>query len=171
MKVAIVDLETTGLDAYKHEIIDIGAIIFDSKNPSDHTIIDCKVKPQHIENAEPAALKVNGYNAEEWKDALPLDDALQLMLQKASGAIFVSYNVTFDWSFIAEAYKKSPIRNPFNYHKFCLMTLAWARVPGARSLKLRDICLLMDIPPEPEVHKALNGAKRAFELYRKITMT
>lgn len=168
MKVAIVDLETTGLDAYVHEIVDIGAIIFDSKTPDEYEIIDCRVKPIHLETADPAALKVNGYNAAEWESAPTITEGLQLLQQKASGAIFISYNVTFDWSFIQQAYKNSPLRNPFNYHKFCLMTLAWSRLPHAQSLKLREICALLDIPPEPEIHKALNGAKRAFEVYKKI---
>lgn len=170
MKVCIIDLETTGTDASRHEIIEIGAVIFDSSSPG--TVVytmDVRVKPKHVETGDPGAFKVNGYVEEEWKDARPLEEALQELQQAAHGAVFMAYNVCFDWAFIDAAYKAAGIRNPFNYHKLCLMTYAWSRRPQATSLKLRDMCAALGIAPEPEVHRALNGAKRAFEVYKRLS--
>lgn len=168
MKVCIIDLETTGTDASRHEIIEIGAVIFDSAFPKYVHTFDMKVKPVHLETGDPGAFKVNGYVKEEWENAHSLQFALQALQQVAHGCVFMAYNVCFDWSFIEAGYKTVGLRNPFNYHKLCLMTYAWAKMPQATSLKLRDMCTALGIAPEPEVHRALNGAKRAFEVYKKL---
>lgn len=170
MKVCIIDLETTGTDASRHEIIEIGAVIFDSSNPTQlYAEHNWKVKPIHIMTADLKALSINGYSADRWTDAMKLEDALQELQTHAHGSVFMAYNVCFDWSFISEAYRRALIRNPFNYHKLCVMTYAWSKVPQATSLKLRDMCEALGIPPEPEVHRALNGAKRAFEVYKRLS--
>lgn len=167
MKIAIIDLETTGLDPAQHEIIEIGAVIFESGYPISETL-DIKVKPVHPETGQPEAFKVNGYDAAQWEDAPPLKDALAILQEKCNGAIFMAYNVSFDWQFIEQAYWRAGMRNPFHKIKIDLLTLAWLKVPGANSLALKAVCGMLDIPPEPEVHRALNGAKRAFEVYQKL---
>lgn len=170
MKVCIIDLETTGLDARIHEIVEIGAIVFDSETPHCIEEINLKVKPSKLLFADEAAMKINGYNEKEWEDAWTIQGALDVLKDKCHGAVFMAYNVTFDWAFIDAAYKATKIRNPFNYHKLCLMTYAWSKMPQATSLKLRDMCTALGIAPEPEVHRALNGAKRAFEVYKKLSI-
>jgi DNA polymerase-3 subunit epsilon len=171
MKICILDLETTGLDASIHEIIEIGAVVFDSASPSTTTKeLSLKVKPERLNVADPNALKINGFRLEDWADAIPLGQALlRLQMLCDARSIFMAYNVTFDWAFIQQAYKTEAMRNPFNYHKLCLMTYAWSKMPSAKSLKLRDMCTLLGIAPEGNIHHALAGAKSAFEVYKKLT--
>ena len=70
---AFVDVETTGLNPDTHEIIELGCVIVSqegvgSGKPSFKIIgeIDIKIKPEHIENADPVALRVNGYDEVDW---------------------------------------------------------------------------------------------------------
>jgi len=44
--------------------------------------LDIKVKPEHIETADEFALKINGYNETDWKDALTLKEAMSIYGQK-----------------------------------------------------------------------------------------
>ena len=57
----VFDLETTGLDASQHEIIEIGCVL---TTPSFEVIekFEFKIKPERIENADPIAMKINHYN-------------------------------------------------------------------------------------------------------------
>ena len=54
-KLVFVDVETTGLDETRHEIIEIAVI---RGSQTYHR----KVQPQHIETASPRALEINGFS-------------------------------------------------------------------------------------------------------------
>lgn len=168
MKYAIVDLETTGLDPFKHEIIEIGARLFDSDDLDIFTDINVRVKPEHPELGEAKAYAVNGYNPVDWVDSEPIDVVLKQLQSAFFGRIFMSYNVTFDWGFMAAAYRKSNLRDPFHYHRLDLMTLAWHSMPVGNSISLKSACTHFGIDPEPGVHRALNGAIKGYEVFRAI---
>ena len=158
MKLAIIDIETSGLDPREHEILDIACIMGRKE-------FSVKVKPTRMQYASEEAIKINGYTPEKWEDAVPLDAAL-LMLNDFVGEkpIFVSYNVGFDWGFIYEAYRSTGIDNPFTYQKLCLMSIAWSTMPDMNPPTLKAICVKFHINSEPAVHEALNGAWCAYKV-------
>jgi DNA polymerase III alpha subunit (gram-positive type) len=49
-------------------------------------------------------LRLNGYNAIDWQNSKSLKEAMEIYSHKTAGAFFCSHNVTFDWSFINEAF-------------------------------------------------------------------
>lgn len=166
MKYAIVDLETTGLNPYKHEIIEIGAVIFNPENLNTTIEVNVKVKPEGT--CDPKAALVNGYTDEKWIDAKPIKDVLKELAPKWQGAVFMAYNNTFDWSFMQAAYQKIGVHDPFHYHRLDIMTIAWSHLPVGSSLSLKNVCTALGIPPEPAVHRAINGALSAFEVYKAL---
>lgn len=169
MKYAIIDLETTGLNPLTgHEVIELGAVVFNSDNTDQREDINVLIKPSHPELGDPKAFAVNGYNEDEWKLAEPIEVVLKDLEPVFSGAVFMSYNVTFDWAFMAKAYHDAGIRDPFHYHRLDLMTMAWNAMPPGSSISLKSACQHFGIEPEPTVHRALNGAIKAFEVYKKI---
>ena len=91
---AFVDIETTGLDVLEHEIIEIGCVL---TTPDLEVIeeFELKIKPEHIENANPVSLKVNHYKEEDWVDALPLEEAMQIFAEKVKGCILGLLNMLF----------------------------------------------------------------------------
>lgn len=162
MKICIVDLETTGLDPKKHEIIEFGAYIFYTdgyKIPDTYTF---KIKPRHIENADPAALQINGYNEEEWKDAISLEEFKTWVKGKLPGFTFCSFPLLFDYGFMEAA----GLGDVFDRYKLDLFTMAWMKT--GKIEKLKDYCRLLGIQPEPNTHRAINGARCAYELFKKI---
>lgn len=170
MKLTIIDLETTGLDPERHEIIEIGAIVFDDKDFKIYHTLETRIQPTHIETAEARALEVNGYNEEDWQDAIPLAKALEHLALIASDSTMLAYNVSFDHSFLDKAYKDCGIETPFAYHRIDILSIAWAKIPHAKvqSWKLRTICSYLNIIPEAKVHRGGAGAMKGFGVYKAL---
>lgn len=162
----IIDLETTGLNPERHEIIEIGAV-----KPHTGEVFEVKVHPMRIKDAEQKALEINGYKKEEWEEAFLLPNALKLL------SIFVgntrpymmAYNVSFDRSFLEKAYKDCNLAYPFHYHHLDLLTLAWAKLPAGSSLSLKNAALSLGLTPEESIHRALGGARCANSLLASLT--
>ena len=169
-RIFLCDLETTGLDASRHEILEIGGILFDKDTCTILDVIDIKVKPERPEDGDPKAYFVNGYTKEDWKDAIGLHEAMLIVSEKAEKSLFMSYSVTFDWSFMQAAFKKTGIEDPFHYHRLDLLTLAWSKIPHSKmgSWALKSVCSYLNIPPEPKVHRGMNGAMKSYEVYRRL---
>lgn len=169
-RIAIIDLETTGLDLYKNEIIEIGLVVCDSVDFTIYDTWDVKIKPERPEDGHPEAYKVNGYCEDDWKDGITLRQALVLLAERVPTATMMAYNVSFDYGFLQQAFKKAELRDPMNYHRIDLLTLAWSKIPHSKmqSWALRSVCAYLRIPPEPKVHRGANGAMKAYEVYRRL---
>lgn len=170
MIIALIDLETTGLDGNTDEIIEIGCIVFESRTMEILDTIDIKVKPEHIETASPRALEVNGYTEEAWADAMSLHQAMLLLAEKVQGATLMAYNVTFDWSFLKTAFETTGIENPMHYHRLDLLSMAWAIIPHHKvgGWALKTVCVYLGLKPEPKVHRAIHGCEASLEVYKKL---
>lgn len=167
--IAMTDLETTGDVFGEHEIIEIGLVLFDQKTFKIINTLNIKVKPEHIENAIPKARERNGYNKENWKEAFSLNEAIKMFAEKTKDSVFCSYNVSFDWGFMNEAFRKTKIKNEMDYHRLDLMTLAWEKgMKKQGGWSLKNSCEFFGIKPEPEIHTAINGAMTAYELFKKL---
>lgn len=170
--IAITDLETTGLDPLKHEIIEIGLVLI--KQPSLEIIetINIKVKPQNIETASPEALELNGYKAKEWENAMKLKDALTIYLEKTKDAIFCAHNTSFDLPFIKQACIKMKLTSTMDYHCIDIPTLVWLkyRTSDLEKINLSKVAEFIGLEPEPTIHRAINGAMLAYKILKKITL-
>jgi len=170
-KIAFTDLEMTGLDPLKHEIIEFGLVVADEELLEILARYDQKVKPEHIETAQKEALGVAGYKEEDWKDAILLKDALAKYSELAEGALFAAWNTPFDWTFLSEAYRKTEMKNPFDYHTLDVFSIAHEKLRADTSVetfRLSRLCEHFGIPREPMPHRAINGAERAHALYKKL---
>lgn len=168
--IAITDVETTGLDPNVHEIIEIGLVLISQPGLQIVKSLDIKIKPTHIETATPRALEVNGYNAVDWVDAVDLKTAMDQYAFITKDAIFCAHNVYFDLGFIQNAFQSTGIRNLMDYHTIDIPTLAWGmlRHKGIERLNLSYLCKFLDIEPEPDVHRGINGAMSAYRVLQKL---
>lgn len=166
---AFIDIETTGLDFIKHEIIEIGCVI---TTPNLEIIekFELKIKPENIENADPVSLKVNHYDSTKWEDAQNLKDAIKILSKKVKDCIMVGHNVSFDSEFLDSAFLKIKSKNTMHYHKLDTISIAWAKLhnkPEITHFSLRELCKHFDIKNE-NAHRALSDAHATFELYKKL---
>ena len=164
IKLALTDVETTGLNPDEHEIIEIGLVVFDSEAPfTIYDTLDIKVKPEHISSAEKEALAINGYNKEDWREAVSIEEAMTLYRTKTKDCMFMAHNVCFDYGFIQKYVK-------FHRHKLDLFGVAWTKIPHEKMSRwsLKEICGALQIEPESEIHRAINGAMKEREVYMTL---
>ena len=164
---AITDIETTGLDATVHEIIDLAVLIVD---PHGLKVLDryhARIKPQRIRTAAKRALDVAGYTERAWRTAVPLETAMAVYSEKAANAVFCSYNVYLTYSFMDAAFKEAGVEDPTDYHRLDLFTLAWSRLALAAPT-LDSICKRLDIVPEPLPRRAMDGALKQLEVLKAL---
>ena len=166
---AFIDIETTGLNIIKHEIIEIGCIL----TSPDFNIIEefeLKIKPEHIENADKVALKVNRYDEALWANAHTLPRAMKILSKKLKDFIMVGHNVAFDAGFLEHAFTETEVENTMHYHKLDTISIAWAKLhrePDFDHFSLRELCVRFGIK-NARSHTALSDARATFELYKKL---
>jgi DNA polymerase III epsilon subunit-like protein len=164
MNLFVIDTETSGLDPQKCEILEIGAV-----NYNTGETFEVKVHPLHIKDAEPRALEVNGYNEKDWEEAFLLPNALKLLSQFIGGeAYMAAFNVSFDRAFLEKAYKDCNLPYPFHYHHLDVMSIAWSKGGWIVVPSLKQVCTHFGIEPEPAIHSALNGAQCAYQILKKL---
>jgi len=167
--IAITDIETSGDIFTENEILEIGLVLVNSKTLEIIDTLNVKVKPEHIENAVPAALERNGYKEENWKEAVSLKEAMEQYASKTKDALFYAYNVSFDWGFMNEAFRKTGVKNLMDYHRIDLMSMAYLKYKNKlNSLSFNSVSEVMGIPKEPMPHSALNGAMQAYYLLKNL---
>jgi len=166
---AFIDIETTGLDVLKHEIIEIGCVL---ATPELKIIeeFELKIKPERIEDAEPVSLKISHYDALLWEKASTLKKAMTILSKKTKDFIMVGQNVAFDSSFLEHAFAKTNVINSMHYHRLDTISIAWAKLhldPTLERFSLREMCERFGIKNE-HAHTALSDARATFELYKKL---
>jgi DNA polymerase III subunit epsilon len=166
---AFVDIETTGLNLFQHEIIEIGCVL---ATPELEVIeeFELKIKPEQIENADPVALKVNHYDEKDWKCARSLEEGMKVFSKKVKDCIMVGHNISFDAGFIEYAFNKIGKLNTMHYHKLDTISIAWAKFHNDKNFEhfsLREMCTRFNIKNE-RAHTALSDARATYELYKKL---
>lgn len=167
-----VDIETTGTDPDKHEIIELAYILV-RQDKGIFTVIEereFKVKPEHIETAEPAALKMNGYDEGQWIFASSLADVMKAFGAASKSAVFVAQNVTFDYSFIERALAKSGVPNELYYAKLDTISMAYNKLykdPRATGFTLKKLCEYFGVE-NGKAHTALADTRATFEVFKKL---
>jgi DNA polymerase-3 subunit epsilon len=174
---AFLDVETTGLDPQKHEVIQIGVVLAKQfpRNGNQGAGIEkieefeIKIKPERIEDAEEDALRVNGYNEADWMFAPDLKNAMEFLEKKLAGTIQVSHNLTFDAAFLEKSFERAGIENSMARYKLDTISIAFARLYNRPDIKfsLRYLCELFQIKNE-NAHTALADARALFHVYKKM---
>lgn len=169
---AFIDVETTGLDRDKHEIIELAAVITKMKDGVLTVVdqLDLKIHPARIEDAEPQALRINGYNEADWLFAVSLEDAMKEFASKTQGAVFVAHNATFDWGFIESAFKQTGTENKMHYHKLDTLALAFGVLHNnddIGKLSLRALCEKYEVENK-KAHSAFADAYATYEVFKHL---
>ncbi len=169
---AFIDTETTGLDPFKHELIEIGLVLVKQGITGLEVVeeYDLLIHPTRIKDADPQALRVNQYDPSEWKDAYTLEEAMQIVSQKTKDTIMVAHNVTFDYSFLEKAFQSTGALNQMHYHRLDTISIAYGLLKNEKQVdhfSLHELCKYFGIENKKE-HRALSDARATFELYKKL---
>lgn len=170
---AFIDIETTGFNVERQEIIEIGCVIVKQEHGIPLEIIDefeLKIKPERINEADPEALAINGYNEAGWMFALDLKQAMETLSEKTRDCIMVAHNIGFDYSFLAKAFAVTGVENTMFYAKLDTISYAVAKLsnnPEVTRFSLAALCERYGIENQ-RAHTALADAKATFEVYKKL---
>lgn len=167
---AFIDIETTGLNVFIHEIIEIGCVLVNSSlNVIEE--FEIKVKPENIKIADKISLKINHYKEKDWKDAISLKEAMEILGQKTTDSIMVGHNIPFDAFFLDKAFFETKVEKKFfHYYMLDTVSIAFAKLKDNKDITkftLHELCEFFDIQNKDE-HSALSDARATFKLYKKL---
>jgi DNA polymerase III epsilon subunit-like protein len=177
-RILVVDLETTGLNADRHGILQIGAVWL--TGGEGEFSIDCRMWDDG--SIDDKALAFNGCSRERCMDKKMISEgeAVIRFLTWAGDEPFMlaGNNPSFDRSFLNAAFKRGigETQNiPNLKHRVLdLHTLAvsYALAKGelvpSRGLYTDEIYAILDLPPEPRPHIAITGARKEAEALRML---
>jgi DNA polymerase III epsilon subunit-like protein len=178
--IAIVDVETTGLDPSHHEMVDLGALYV---RPDGQELgrFFVRIHPPHPERLDPGAAAVNGYSPARWRTLGAVDEveavrqwrAFHDQMARAGGATvtFAALNAWFDQSFTDALLRRhnSSWRELFHYQILDLPSMAWGQ--GARELGGAALAARYGVEPEtrdPLRHTGESGVEFNLALYRAM---
>lgn len=172
-RIALLDCETSSLDAQTGEILEIACIVFDDETLEIFDTYEAKVRPEHIETAHARALEVNGYTPQEWQKAkaVSLETMMRTLSAGTQDCIVMAFNIHFDLSYLDEATRKTGIILNFKRYPICLGAIAWHQMDHRNPFdgwSMKSVCERLGIPPEPTQHRAMNGVLAEFEIYKAL---
>ncbi len=157
----VFDLETTGLEASKDEIIEIGACKIE--NGKIVSVFSTFVKPS--KNIPSEIVKLTGITDAMVKDAPTINYVLPDFYKYCYGSTLVGHNVNFDLGFIYNVAKK--FSYDFDNPKMDTMEMARSKLPGLRNYKLHTIVERLGVILE-NAHRAVNDATATAKVFIKL---
>ena len=158
----VIDIETTGLNPVRDEIIEISALRF-----SDNVLVDrfsTLVKPSKPIPVE--ITQLTGINNIQLETAENIKTAL-LRLREFLGRTFViGYCVNFDISFLHNKLRQYLKKGFFNWY-VDIHDLAKANIEGLEHFRQVDVCNYLNIPTKG-AHRAENDCIMCNAIYQKL---
>jgi len=157
----VLDLETTGLDATRHEIIEIAAIRYRKGNTTSETL-QSLVKPS--KNVPKKITEITGITQEMLEtNGEPLADVMREFIAFVGEHRLVTFNAEFDMAFLHAATTRhglAKLNNPVS----CALQMARRAWPKRRTFRLRDLAFDGEFAGGT-AHRALEDARCALIVY------
>ena len=156
----VFDLETTGLDSEKHQIIEIGAIRVNRDSNQHETyqnLVHAKRKlPKKI-------VELTGITDDLLKaEGVPLAQALTEFSEFVGDLRLISFNSQFDLAFLHAAAGQHNLQ--FSNPSSCALKLARRAWPTRQSFRLVDLARDGNLSMSNQ-HRALGDCERALHVY------
>ena len=155
--VAVIDVETTGLNPYRHDrVVEIAVVVIEP----DGTVVRefCSlINPER----DIGPTSIHGLSANDVTSAPRFSEIAGALLEVAEDCVaFAGHNIRFDHSFLAAEFNRLGHRIP-DGPMLCTLQLA-----GGGSLSA--CCSCFDIPFKGQAHSALDDAKATAQLLAKL---
>ncbi len=156
----VFDLETTGLNAEKDEVIEFGAIRV-NRDAKHHEVFQTLVRPRKTIPTKITELTGITQSMAE-SEGKQLTDALQEFEAFIGDLPLVSFNAEFDMAFLNNAARQHgmQINNPVS----CALIMARRAWPERKSYRLADLAKDGNLSTK-DSHRALGDCQRALIVY------
>ncbi|MBE5741353.1 MAG: hypothetical protein E7351_02375 [Clostridiales bacterium] len=157
----VFDLETTGLEANKDEIIEIGACKIENGRISE--TFSTFVKPsRHIPKE---ITELTGIDDSMVENAPTINYVMPDFYKFCYGSTLVAHNIAFDISFVHNISKK--LSYSFDHQTKDTMAMAKEKLPGLKNYKLGTIVERLNVVLD-NAHRAINDATATAKVFIKL---
>lgn len=164
-----VDLELTGLDSSRHEIIEIAALLVSAGDLKIINSYYTKVLPAHIETADQVSLQIANYSPKEWSSAISLSTMLKELSSLDSQVILAGWSVITEYDFLTSALKQEGIPYFFDNYLLEVWSLAYVKFckdPTIEKINLQTVSTKFNIPLLR--HKPDSDIRATFEIFKNL---
>ena len=164
-----VDLEFSGMDLDK-EVIEIGCLVVDQKNWQIKKEWYTKIKPEHIEKAEPNSLDMVGYSKRDWEGAISLKEAMLKFNKLARGGVLIGYNVAWDFMFLEKSFFELGIKPLFHWQILDVLSMVFEKFYNEHLIKgfrMKEIEKFLKIK-HGVWHNPLDDSRATYQMFLKI---
>ena len=158
---AIIDIETTGLNARKDRITEIAIFIHNGEKIVDQfeTLInpECRI-PYHI-------TAMTGISNKMVAEAPHFYEVAKRIVEMTDGNTFVAHNAMFDYNFIRCEFKR--LLYDYSRKTLCTKKLSRKLMPGLKSYGLGSLAKFLDIKNKAR-HRAAGDALATVELLEHL---
>jgi DNA polymerase-3 subunit epsilon len=148
---AIIDIETTGLNARKDRITEIAVYIHDGEKiiESFESLVnpECRI-PFHI-------TALTGISNKMVSEAPYFYEVAKRIVEMTEGMIFVAHNASFDYNFIRNEFKR--LFYDYSRQTLCTKKLSRKLLPGIKSYGLGNLARILNLQ-NPARHRAAGDA-------------
>ena len=148
---AVIDIETTGLNARKDRITEIAVFIHDGEKIVEkfESLVNPEVRiPFHI-------TALTGISNKMVADAPRFFEIARKIVELTDGNIFVAHNASFDYNFIRCEFKR--LLYDYSRKTLCTKKLSRKLMPGIKSYGLGNLARILNLT-NPARHRAAGDA-------------
>ncbi len=158
-----IDIETTGLNPWKYEILEIGAVKFSAKDIISR--FQVLIKP--LKKQDPTSRKIHNITDKEINEnGIPMKEALDKCLAFMEDTPLVFHNASFDISFLTIAFPQNSIPIPGNDY-YDTLYLSKKYFPERSSHSLANLKEILKIDTG-RGHRALSDAEATANVFLHI---
>jgi DNA polymerase-3 subunit epsilon len=158
---AVIDIETTGLNASRDRITEIAIYIHDGEKLIER--FESLVNPEcHIPHHITA---LTGISNKLVMDAPKFYEIAKKIIELTEGITVVAHNASFDYNFLRSEYKR--LFYDYRRKTLCTKKLSRKLMPGLHSYGLGSLCKHLEIP-NPARHRAGGDAIATVRLLERL---
>jgi DNA polymerase-3 subunit epsilon len=158
---AIIDVETTGGSSRWGKVIEIGILRVEHGEivQTFETLVNPGMEiPSFI-------TELTGISGQDLVSAPSFDDIKDEVLELLTDAVFVAHNVSFDYGFIKQEFKR--VDYAFNSERMCTVKLSRTLFPEHKRHNLTELIQRFDFECKRR-HRALDDAKVLWEFMQMV---
>ena len=161
-KMVLLDCETTGGNALRHRVIEIGAIIVDQGKIIDSWRSLCNPERHLPENIQ----RLTGISPAMLESAPTFSDISDELLELIEGRIFVAHNARFDFSFLKNEFDREGVK--LNLKPLCSVKFSRLLYPQFKRHGLTEIINRFKFQILKR-HRALDDAQIIYDFFLEST--
>lgn len=159
--VVVFDIETTGLEVSRCEIIEIGAVKLHEGRKVE--TFETFVKP--TTSIPDEIVNLTHITDEMVKDAPSIKNVIADFYKFCYGTTIIAYNIDFDYKFISQFGRNNGFI--FDMKQIDALYLARAFIPGLKNFKLGTVCKKLGVSLE-NAHRAVHDAMATADVVIKL---